>query len=560
MSAVPSELVSPYGAALARDDLLVSTALTPRPSLAEPAAWRFGASSWAWLLAALAAAGLVFGSDLVFMAATWQAVPEFSHGFLIPLVCGFLLWQRAGALRPWPLPGSWAGLFWVGTALLLALVGQWSAVRVISQLGFVLLLCGLAWATIGWQGVRVMAVPLLLLFLMVPLPQFVLLDLSQQLQLLSSQLGVAIIRWFGISVFLEGNVIDLGSYKLQVADACSGLRYLFPLFVLGCLAANFFSAPMWQRLLLVASTIPLTILTNSLRIGLIGVTVEHWGPHMAEGLLHDFEGWFVFMICVALLVLEIQLLVRWFQPGRRRQVLRDAFFVQLPEALPPTQTQALRPWPKPLAAAAGVLMLAALAWQSLPERSSATPSRQSFDGFPNELPGGLSGRAERLDRDVQATLATDDHLLLNFSRPAQATQPAVNLFIAYYASQSGGQSTHSPRTCLPAGGWRVERLSQQQLPAAPGLAALPVNRVLIQKGEQRQLVYYWFQQRGRTLTGELAVKWYILQDGLTQSRSDGALVRVVTLLAPGEAEDQADRRLQALLAGVRPQLARFVPD
>ena len=127
---------------------------------------------------------------------------------------------------------------------------------------------------------------------MIPLPEFVLANLSTRLQLLSSQLGVAFIRLFDISVFVEGNVIDLGGYKLQVAEACSGLRYLFPLMTLGFLMACFYKGARWKRVVLFLSSIPITVLMNSIRIGIIGVTVERWGIRMAEGFLHDFRaGW-----------------------------------------------------------------------------------------------------------------------------------------------------------------------------------------------------------------------------------------------------------------------------
>jgi exosortase len=106
-------------------------------------------------------------------------------------------------------------------------------------------------------------VPLLLLGLMIPLPTFLYQGLSAQMQLISSQIGVAIIRLFNISVFLEGNVIDLGNYKLQVAEACNGLRYLFPLMALGFIAAYLFKGALWKRAVIFLSTIPITILMNS---------------------------------------------------------------------------------------------------------------------------------------------------------------------------------------------------------------------------------------------------------------------------------------------------------
>ena len=144
--------------------------------------------------------------------------------------------------------------------------------------------------------------PLLFLLFMIPLPNFLYNNLSAQLQLLSSELGVAVIRLFDIGVYLEGNVIDLGTYKLQVVEACSGLRYLFPLTSLAFLMAYLFKAAAWKRIVIFLSSIPITLLINSFRIGVIGVLVEYWGPGQAEGFLHDFEGWVVFMSSLGVLL------------------------------------------------------------------------------------------------------------------------------------------------------------------------------------------------------------------------------------------------------------------
>jgi len=130
------------------------------------------------------------------------------------------------------------------------------------------------------------------------------------MQLLSSSLGVSFIRFCSIPVFLEGNVIDLGIYKLQVVEACSGLRYMYPLMSIGLICAYMYNERTWKKIVLFLSTIPITILMNSFRIGVIGVLVNQYGTEMAEGFLHDFEGWIIFMVCFVLLFIEMQLLTK----------------------------------------------------------------------------------------------------------------------------------------------------------------------------------------------------------------------------------------------------------
>ncbi|MCB1902774.1 MAG: archaeosortase/exosortase family protein, partial [Gammaproteobacteria bacterium] len=136
---------------------------------------------------------------------------------------------------------------------------------------------------------------------------------------------------FGISVFLEGNVIDLGEYKLQVVEACSGLRYLFPLVSIAFLAAYMYKVEMWKRVLVFLSSIPITILMNSFRIGVIGYLVENYGTEQAEGFLHDFEGWIIFMACFAILLLEMTLLAK---VGKRKYTLKEVFGLEAPQPLP----------------------------------------------------------------------------------------------------------------------------------------------------------------------------------------------------------------------------------
>lgn len=176
------------------------------------------------------------------------------------------------------------------------------------------------------KGLKTASVPLLFLVFMVPFPAFILNNLSSKLQLISSWLGVEFIRACDIMVYLEGNVIDLGNYKLQVVDACSGLRYLFPLASLAFLCAYLFKGPFWQKLLIFLSAMPLTIFMNSFRIGVIGVLVDNWGTEMAEGFLHDFEGWAVFLLCMALLFIEMWIFSRI--SGRK---LAFSELVQIPD-------------------------------------------------------------------------------------------------------------------------------------------------------------------------------------------------------------------------------------
>jgi len=154
-------------------------------------------------------------------------------------------------------------------------------------------------------------------------------------------------------------------------------------------------------------------------------------------------------------------------------------------------------------------------------------------------------------------LKFNDYIMANFENDENVP---VTFYVAWYDSQRAGASAHSPRSCIPGGGWQIADLSRRVIDGVRVEGRpLAVNRVDIRKGDYKQLVYYWFQQRGRVITNEYLVKWYIFWDGLTRNRSDGALVRLTTILPPGADEAAADRRLVDFARAVAGPLEQYVP-
>jgi exosortase D (VPLPA-CTERM-specific) len=517
----------------------------------------FRAPARTWLIAGVVALllAVAFSAAIKMTAGAWMGQPEYSHGLLVPLICIFLVWQRRRDLETRDLAGSWAGLLLVVFGLVLHAAGRLSAVYALQQYALVVTIYGVLLSALGWAALRRLWVPLLLLAMAIPLPRFLIGTVSAQLQLISSALGVWFIRLFGVSVFLEGNVIDLGLYKLQVAEACDGLRYLFPLLTLGVIMAYFYRAEFWKRALVCLSSIPITILMNSFRIGVIGVTVQLWGVRMAEGFLHEFQGWVVFMASAAIMFGEMVLLSR---VGSNRRPWREAFAIDFPASAPRTVVRRARRVPVPLLICAAVLAVYTALMTLLPERSESRQARQAFVSFPMQL-SNWNGRQSSLEPVYLDALQLNDYLLADYSR--RETESPVNMYVAWYDSQRAGQSAHSPRTCMPGGGWTISDLRQIALPfAGSGGSQLRVNRALIERGSSRQLVYYWFQQRGRIITNEYLVKWYLLWDALRLNRTDGALVRLITTVPNGEDPTRADRRLAEFARAAVSELDTYVPN
>ena len=507
---------------------------------------------WGTLAAALLIAYAPYSSVLSWLYATWSLQPEYSHGILIPVLSLFLVWRERATLARSEFSGSWLGLVLVAGAVVLWYIAELSTIYVIGQYAFLVELYGLVLALVGPVVFRRLAMPLLILIFMIPIPEFFAGRLSLQLQLLSSALGVDVVRLFGISVYLEGNVIDLGAMKLQIVEACNGLRYLFPLMTLAFMLAYLYRAPLWKRSLLFLSSIPIAVLMNSLRIGLIGVTVEYWGLEMAEGILHQFEGWVVFMICTAALLAFAAVLTRIGSPNAR---LRDALMLDWGAPLQKVAPSRTRSLPSAFIAALVLACAIAAASFAMPERVEVRPNRISFSEFPLRL-GSWEGRHVKLDDVYQEALHLDDYLLADFARPSALP---VNVWVAYYDSQRKGHSTHSPQSCLPGGGWEFRSFGPHQVDL-PGGGSIIVNRGVIENNGQRQLMYYWFQQRGHVVTDEYLVKWYIFKDSITRNRSDGALVRLVVPIASAAGEADAEAELTRFTGLLTRDLGRYVPD
>ena len=510
---------------------------------------------WALLLLSFGLLGFIFYDGLALMVKWWER-DEYSHGYMIPMVALFLIWQKQQGLPERIGKGGWLAVPALVFGVFLFFLGELSALYTIIQYGFLLSLYAVVVAFMGWRATAFIWAALAYLIFMIPLPNFLYNNLSNELQLISSELGVAVIRLFDISVYLEGNVIDLGSYQLQVVEACSGLRYLFPLMSFGFLIAYLFKGPIWQKAFLFISTLPITVLMNSFRIGVIGVTVEYWGIEMAEGFLHDFEGWVIFMGCLGVLFIEMWVFHVFSKDGIK---LLDRIDVSMPE-----KNTSLADYnfgfsqQKPFIVCLLLLVSTAILIPSLESREEVELDREAFKSFPL-FHKTWRGRDSALEQDVLDTLRLTDYIKADY-RSTDGGMP-VNFYVAYYDSQRKGSSIHSPRSCIPGGGWLLTGLQEQTLEGVISREGKPlkVNRVIIRKDEAAQVVYYWFEQRNRNITNEYLAKWYIFVDALTLNRTDGALVRVVVPVMDINKLDESEQQAKQFVKDFYPELVKHLP-
>ena len=497
----------------------------------------------------------IFWIGLVSLGKAW-ATPEYSHGPLIPLISLYLFLRelrRAPVADARP-PVRWPGLVVIALAMAAAILGNLAQIADIVTYSMILWLGGVVLVVFGWQrGIR-HQLPVLHLVFMLPLPQFLYWKLTILLQTYSSQLGVWFIDLAGVSVFLEGNVIDLGVYKLQVAEACSGLRYLFPILSFSYLFSILYRGPLWHKAVLLLSAAPLTVLMNSVRIGIIGILVDRYGIEQAEGFLHFFEGWVIFLACISILfgmAVVLQRLTPNPLPLSQAIDLDTAGFGPILARVFGIRGSSI------LAMAAALTLAVSTLWLTQRSAEQMALARDPFALFPRQI-GDWAGSTALLDPDVERVLGASDYLNATFATPAEPG--VVNMFVAFYQTQTEGQGIHSPQVCLPVGGWEIFNLAAHQVDfTAQGYGRFDVNRAVIQKGMSKQLVYYWFEQRGKRMVNDFRAKLSVVYDGLTIGRTDGALIRYVTPIGPEETEADAEARLMRFIGQSLPPLPRFVP-
>ena len=500
------------------------------------------------------------------LLAAWST-PEYSHGPLIPLISAYLFLRE---LRDRPAPGAIGpggviegarplrrgpGILLLALAFAVGVMGNLVRIPDIVAYGLILWVGGMVLVAMGWHAGRRHWAPVLHLVFMLPLPQFIYWKLTIWLQTVSSEIGVWFVALAGVPVYLEGNVIDLGVYKLQVAEACSGLRYLFPILSFSYLFAILYRGPMWHKAVLLLAAAPLTVLMNSFRIGVIGVLVDRYGIGHAEGFLHFFEGWVIFMSCIAVLFAMAVALQR-LTPNPLP--LADAIDMDMRGLAAQARGVLSVPPSRGLVGAVALSLAVAVAFLATPAPERIAPERDPFVLFPRDL-GGWSGVSEPLEAEVAQVLGADDYMNVTYAAAGEAT--VVNMFVAWYSRQTEGSGIHSPEVCLPVGGWEVFAIRPTEVSSGvEPYGDFTLNRAVIERGLDRQLVYYWFEQRGRRMTNDYAAKLSVVYDSLTIGRTDGALVRFVTPIGRSESEAEADARLMRFMAEALPRLPRFVPE
>lgn len=486
------------------------------------------------------------------MVHTWMSNADYSYGFMIPLISAYLLWEKRFCLRTVRIASSWRLLPVLAAVVALSLYGILGSSGNIAMPAIPLLLILFTAFIFGIEAVKKLLLPLGFLVFMVPVPAVIERSLGMLLKDVSTQLGGAVIRLCNIPVFVSGNIIDLGTTKLQVVDACSGMRFLFPLVALGVLYAYFFEQVRWKRIICVIATLPIAVLSNGLRIGITGVLTNYYGKEAAEGFFHNFEGWALFVVAFICLFLLGRLL-RFLPPVHLPAVPVKVESAGENTALSGGQRTGFGAFSLSvfLLILVGVLTLST---GSLP----AMKIEGGIAGFPLAF-GGWQGRSVFVAPEIVAASGAEESFSGNYSN---GKYEPVSLYVGYRSTAflENENFFHSPTVCLPSSGWSTVRTTTRKINNVPGFGELPVTEMLVESTGGRNLVYFWFQTKNRATHNKNINRFHLTLHAIERDNTYDLFVRPITRIAANETTEGAEARLDGYVRDMMGAMQFFLVE
>lgn len=492
---------------------------------------------------------------LMFVALYWKVVPSmvqqwqkdenYSHGFLVPLIAGYFLWQRWPDLKEKLTRPCGLGLAVIVMGLLQLLVSWLGSEYFLMRSSLIVLLAGSVLLLFGPQILKAMALPLGYLFFMVPIP-YIIYDMAAfPLKLFVTKLSVWVLKVSGVVVMREGNIIMFPATTLEVADACSGIRSLISLLALAVAYSFFINISARLRWILIISALPIAISTNALRVIATGFLAQWWGAAAAEGFFHEFAGLAVFALAMVMLITFGALLKK--------------FNHQSANETPETETKAfpggsVSSATAPFARFATVyLLMTATALYLHLHSDVAVPSARPLADIPKTNLGWKMTSQSEMSSGVLEVLKAADYIMRQYT---DSSGRKVSLYLGYHSGGKDSGGIHSPKNCLPGSGWYEVSSVRGVLDLGP--ERLNIVRAVYQKGESKDLFLYWYHVKGGSLSEEYSLKLAEIKNSFLYRRRDSAFVRISV---PFETDEKrAAETADAFVRDFYPVLKQFLPS
>ena len=262
---------------------------------------RWSRRLWVWSVILIGLILLLYAAVIKSLVEQWWTDADYGHGFFVPLFSGYILWHTRERWTKVEVKPSNFGFVVIVGAIALLLLGSLGAELFTSRFSLLVLLAGMILFLAGWKMLRAVSFPLGYLIWMIPMPVIIYNQITFPLQLIASRLATAWLELAQVPVLRDGNILIMSNYSLEVVEACSGIRSLMTLMALAVAYGYLVSPRRWVRYVLAAFMVPIAIVTNAIRIMGAGLMAHRFGPAAAEGFLHQFSGWAIFLVALLLM-------------------------------------------------------------------------------------------------------------------------------------------------------------------------------------------------------------------------------------------------------------------
>ncbi|MFT3746447.1 MAG: EpsI family protein [Pyrinomonadaceae bacterium] len=507
-----------------------------------------------------AALAFLYATVLTKLGRDWWSDENYSHGLLVPFVIGMIVWREWDVFKGISKkPALVLGGQTIAFSLFLLFAGTLGAELFTTRVSFVAMLVGIVLYLFGIRVLNLLLVPVALFLLAIPIPQIIFNRIAFPLQIWASQMAVWGIRLFDVPTLRKGNVIDIlpqGSTQtisLEVVEACSGIRSLMTLVTLALILgyftrryerggfANLAMPDLLRVISLMILAVPIAVLTNAARVAVTGILTYHYGKQATDGTWHDASGWMVYVVALVFLIGANLLLKKVF----RGKEISD----------PDVSTAMFNGRSAPVLPLIVAIVLGGVAVNWFVNRGESAVERKPLTELSQTLGDWRQRGIEiKFSEQTESVLRTSDYTMREYT---YSDGRIANIYVGYYSSQRSGATYHSPQNCLPGAGWVMKDPQIIDITTADG-KTFKANRYIIENGIYNEVMIYWYQGRGRVEASEYTDKINTIWDSVTRSRSDGAIVRVMTSVGADEAAGlKAASDLSARLAEALPP---YVPE
>ncbi|WP_461833488.1 exosortase C-terminal domain/associated protein EpsI [Desulfothermus sp.] len=475
---------------------------------------------------------------------------DFSYALIIPFIVAYLVWEKRKNLSNTTIKPYWPGLVLIVFNFLFSIYGVLGSDISAARISWWLWIVSITLFCYGKDIFKVLFIPLIILAFVIPLPQHIYAPLTLSLKLISSKLAFYIISLAGIPVHVEGNIIDLGDTQLHVVDACSGLRYVLPLMAVAILYAHYSQRHWFKKLILILITLPLSMIMNGLRVGIIAILYKWVSPKVVESFYHELSGWFIFILSFGLLI-GLNYILNLLPPKHKDFTASKNHKNEKSKYTKNEHKNNLYPFCLTFTLLC-ILFISSICTTSLPRIKLAN----GINSFPLHFKD-WNGVFTPIDPEIIKRSGAEESFQATY---INSKNEMVSLYIGYRSTpfMESEEFFHSPTVCLPSSGWKILEKSSYKIPnVSYRYNNFVVTRLLVSKMGKKQLVYFWFQTKDKISRNIFENRFHLTLSALKRDNTYDITVHVYTIIKENESIKDAQKRLNGFVRDFESEWLKF---